>query len=240
MQLDEEAREQGGPVFVPWGQFSEWFGFEQGQHITLVGTTGSGKTTLARTLLLPQREFVCVLATKMEDDSLYEPLLAQGYQITESFNPNPQGDEPTRVIFRPPLWEPTKDALDEQSEAFRKCLVQIYQHGRWAIYADEERYLTETLGLRAQFNVLYLQGRSQKTSIIGATQRPVSIPLEAFDQADYLFLWRNTDRYNVQRMAEFAGADVAMVRTIIPRLPHHEFLFIDTRTGYMARSKVVL
>lgn len=225
---------------MPWAEFAEWFTYEQGEHVTLVGTTGSGKTTLARVLLLPQRDYVCVLATKMEDDSLYLPLQAAGYEITEDFNPEPEGDEPTKVIFRPPLWEPSSEALNEQAEAFRKCLIQVYQTGRWALYADEERYLTETLGLRAQFNVLYLQGRSQKTSIIGATQRPVSIPLEAFDQATHLFLWRNTDRYNVQRMAEFAGADVAMVRGIIPQLPQHEFLYIDTRSGYMARSKVSL
>lgn len=240
VRLDQELRDSGGPAFTPWHEFSDWFDFDQGEHVTLVGTTGSGKTTLARELLLPQREYVCVLATKMEDDSLYLPLMAAGYEVVESFNPTPEGDEPRRVIFRPPLYEPTTEALNEQAEAFRKCLVQIYQHGRWAVYADEERYLTETLKLRSQFNVLYLQGRSQKTSIIGATQRPVSIPLEAFDQATHLFLWRNTDRYNVQRMAEFAGADVSMVRQIIPQLPQHEFLYIDTRSGYMTRSKVVL
>lgn len=227
---------------MPWHEFADWFTFDQGEHVTLVGTTGSGKTTLARILLLPQRDYVCVLATKMEDDSLYTPLQAAGYVIVDKFNPEPdlERGEPTKVIFRPPLWEPSAEALAEQGEAFRDCLISIYQVGRWATYADEERYLTDTLKLKPQFNVLYLQGRSQKTSIIGATQRPVSIPLEAFDQATHLFLWRNTDRYNVQRMAEFAGADVAMVRDLIPRLPHHEFLYIDTRTGQMARSKVAL
>src|SRR3954471_22907642 len=79
VSLDQDMREEAGPVFVPWHDFASSFTFKQGEHCTLVGTTGSGKTTLARELLLPQRDYVVVLGTKAEDDSLYEPLMAQGF-----------------------------------------------------------------------------------------------------------------------------------------------------------------
>lgn len=238
VRLDTDVSE--GPVFTPWGTFTRELNFQQGEHCTLVGTTGSGKTTLARELLIPQREYVVVLATKVRDESLYEPLIQRGFILTDKFKPNPDDDQPHKIIFRPPLDAPTTEAMKSQSERFREALIAIFQHGGWAVYADEVRYLTDNLKLHTQFETLWLQGRSLKVSIIASTQRPVSIPLLAFDSATHLFLWRNTDRVNIQRMAEFAGADIDVVRYIIPRLPRHEFLYIDTRTGRMTRSKVEL
>jgi hypothetical protein len=231
--LDTERR--GMPPYVRWDRFLERFDWRQGQHVTLVGTTGSGKTTLARQIL-PRREFVVVLATKAKDSSLYDPLLRQGYELVEKFDPNPR--EHPRVIFRPRLSAPTSEGRAEQKEAFRLALIDVFATGGWCVYADEVRYLTQYLGLQTEFETLWLQGRSLGVSLIVGTQRPVSIPLLAFDSADHLFLWRNTDRVNIQRMAEFAGASVEAARYTIPRLPRHEALYIATRTDEMVRTKV--
>lgn len=228
------------PPFVPWARFRETFDFRQGEHVTLVGTTGSGKTTLARELLLPMREYVCVLGTKTKDPSLYAPLERAGYDLEHTFDANAQEHGKRRIIFQPPLRTPDRDGFNEQSEAFKTALFDIYKWGGWCVYADEVRYLTETLGLQRTFEVLWLQGRSLGISLVVGTQRPVSIPLLAFDQATHLFLWRNTDRVNIERMSEFAGADSPIAKYTIPRLPHHEALYIDTRTGRMVRTKVEL
>jgi hypothetical protein len=76
--------------------------------------------------------------------------------------------------------------------------------------------------------------------MIVATQRPVSIPVIAFESATHLFLFRMTDRANIQRASEFGGADVDLIRHTLPRLPRYEVLYVDTRTGEMLRTKVKL
>lgn len=222
------------PPFVRWDAFLDGFEWRQGQHITAVGSWGAGKTTLLRKLL-PRRDYVVVLATKKRDPSLYEPLQQMGYEITDSFDPDPT--EHPKVIFRPPLPEPTAEGRAEQKEAFRRALVDIFATGNWCVYADEIRYLTDYLGLQTEFETLWLQGRSLGISVVCGTQRPVSIPVLAFD-ADHLFLWRATDHRDVKTMSEFTGTGIEVARYTIPRLPKHEALYIDTRTDYMARTKV--
>lgn len=222
------------PPFRRWDVFLDGFEWRQGQHITAVGGWGAGKTTLLRQLL-PRRDYVVVLATKARDPSLYEPLQRQGFVISDTFDPNPV--EHPKVIFRPPLSEPTAEGREEQREAFRRVLVDVFASGNWCVFADEIRYLTDYLGLQTEFETLWLQGRSLGVSVVCGTQRPVSIPVLAFD-ADHLFLWRATDARDIKTMSEFTGINVEIARHTIPRLPKHEVLYIDTRTDEMFRTKV--
>lgn len=234
MQLDRDAPEL--PPYVRWDRFLDGFEWRQGQHVTLVGSWGAGKTTLARQLL-PMRDYVVVLATKARDPSLYGPLARMGYVTRDRFDPDP-ANEP-RVIFKPKLSSPTAEGREGQREAFREALVDIFATGNWCVYADEIRYLSQYLGLQTELETLWLQGRSLGISMVSGTQRPVSIPHLAFD-ADHLFLWRATDRRDVVTMSEYTGTGIEAARFAIPRLPLHEALYIDTRTGYMARTKVTL
>lgn len=226
------------PPFVRWDQFRDRLKFRQGEHITIVGTTGSGKTLLARELL-NFRSYVAVLGTKNRDPELYGPFEKRGYDIVEDFDPTPDEDE-SKIIFRPRLTTPDKKGRDRQADAFRAMLFEVFDVGRWTLYADEIWYLTHQLGLASIFETFWTQGRTERISVVASTQLPVDIPLLAFDQATHLFLFRNTDRYRIRRMAEFAGSDFELARYVIPRLPSHEFLYVDTRSGTMLRSKVIL
>lgn len=239
VELDGETlRGVGIPPFVRWDAFRDRILLRQGQHITIVGTTGSGKTILARELL-SARDYSAVLGTKNEDDELYGPFQKRGYELTDDFDPEPELDE-SRVIFRPRLSSPDDKGLAKQRQAFERMLFEVWEVGGWTLYADEIWYLAVRLKLATIFETFWSAGRSNHITVVAATQLPVSIPLMAFDQATHLFLFRNTDRYRVNRMAEFAGADTELARYIIPRLPRHEFLYVDTRTGTMLRSKVIL
>lgn len=202
-----------------------------------MGSTGSGKTTLLLRLI-EYRTYRCVLATKNKDDSLYPRLQAAGFKITS--DPKLDPDREPQVIFRPKLEAPTKEAKEAQAEAFEKLLVGVFEEGGWCLYGDEIRYITKDLGLAVPMETLWLQGRSLGISIVVATQRPVSIPVLAFESATHLFLFRTTDRANIQRASEFGGADGDVIRYVLPRLPRYEVLYVDTRTGEMLRTKVRL
>lgn len=233
------ALDTRSPVpFVRWERFLDLTRFEQGQHITIVGTTGSGKTVLMRELL-KQRSYVAVLGTKNEDRELYEPFEKLGYVVVDEFNPTPPGSE-SRIIFRPRMGTPDKAGRQQQASKFRAMLFEAFEAGGWTIAVDELWVVAKPLGLADTLEEFWSQGRSLNLTVVGGTQKPVDIPLLAFDQATHLFLFRNTDRYRIQRMAEFAGTDRQLVAELIPQLPAHEFLYVQTRTGQLLRSKVAL
>lgn len=221
------------PPFIPWDRFMAELDWRQGEHVTLAGGTGSGKTTLARQLL-PLRQYVVVLATKREDPSLYRPLEAEGFVMRSTWDPDPE-NEP-KVIFKPPLVG-GKAGKDAQAEAFREALIDIFETGRWCVYADEVRYITQFLGLQTEMELLWLQGRSLKVSVVVSTQRPVSIPVVAWE-AQHLFVWRFAEKRDVDTVSDFTGTLYPVVRQSIPRLPKHEVLHVRPEFATASRTKV--
>lgn len=205
------------------------------EHVVVVGQAGSGKTTVARELLR-QRDYVVVLGTKTRDPSLYDPLQKQGYVLQSNFDPTDLRNP--KVIFRPPLEEPTSEALSRQREAFRRALLGIFNTGGWTIFCDELRYITETLKLASTMDMLWLQGRSLWITIVGLTQRPVSVPLNAFEQSTHFILFRISGFDDRKRASEYTGVNAPIVAETIKALPKHEFLYVDKVSDVLMRSKM--
>jgi hypothetical protein len=203
----------------------------------MVGPTGSGKTTL-ETAILPRRDFVVFLSTK-RIDSTQDELHSMGYKVVHSgrdLNP----DVAPLAILRPPWPEnvSAKELKDLHAGVFREALMRVFQQGHWTVVMDEARYLTKDLGLAAEAELLWLQGRSLKISVVAGTQRPRWIPLEAYDQASHLFFWKDPDRQNVDRIAEMAGLNRRAVEGIVPVLKTHQMLYASRVTDELVKTKV--
>jgi hypothetical protein len=139
------------------------------------------------------------------------------------------------------LWPPFKKADDQakQRDVFRDAFRSIFTEGCWTVYVDETRYVHESLKLTPYLKLLWQQGRSLGISLVTTTQRPAYMPLEMYDQATHLFLWRDTDRVNLGRLASIAGdVDRDRLRNEVSTLPLHEYLYVNTRTGEVLRSRV--
>lgn len=204
-------------------------------NLAEVGKAGSGKSTLARELAL-MRDRVVLFGTKMEDEPLYGPLQKQGYVIQDYWDPTDTRQE--RVIFRPPLKDPSQEEIAKQREAFRYALVRAWQVGGWTLWFDEVRYLTEQLRLKDELNLLWLQGRSIGLTILGLTQRPVSVPLNMFEQSRFLITFRITGLEDRRSMAAYAGDAMPVVMEVARVLEPKEFLFVDTELDIICRSRV--
>jgi hypothetical protein len=240
--LDSQVTPKGKlsvPPFVRWDKFMDEFVWEQGEHLTTIGPTGSGKTVLNRELL-KRRDFVVVLGVKNKDPELYGPFQRMGYKLVHKFEPRPPDEaEEALVLFVPKTDKHGAEARQIKGRKFRQVLNDVYDVGYWCVYADDLQYESDKLGLRTEFEEIWQLGRSEKATVAGSSQEPVDIPVMAYGMATHLFLFGNPDRRRAQRMAELTGIDRERAEYTILALDEHEFLYVNRKTKRMVRSKVL-
>lgn len=221
-----------GVQVMRWGVFvRDHFRWHQGEHVTLVGPTGQGKTTLTKSIL-PLRRHVAVIATKPDDDTM-TALIRGGYRKVTDWGKVRSTDE--RVV----LWPTVRKRADKANLArqVQYALDCIYVQGGWCVDLDETRYIAEKLGCREALEDLWLQGRALNVSLVASTQRPRHLPLEAFSQATHLFLWRSRDQYDVDRLGGLGTHNTRQVRDLIASLPPFTVLYINTRTEQLVITR---
>lgn len=199
---------------------SNW---HQGEHIAVLGPTGSGKTWVARELVMLRR-YVVVLAVKREDATLKQ---YKGFHITRRW-PDLYGNE--RVIFWPKM--ETLADLDKQRGAIATMLDNVYLAGGWCVDLDDMSYLCEHLGLRTPLVTLLNQGRSSGISAVPICTRPRRVPLEAFNQCTRVMIFRLHDDEEVRRAAQIAGIGYDALLGWLRGLEKYEFLSIGPEGIY--------
>lgn len=241
VELDR-ARTRSGfelPPFVRWDKFIAGWKWKQGEHVTSIGPTGSGKTVLNRQLL-KRRDFVVVLGIKNRDPELYGPFQAEGYELVRKFEPEPPGDAPIyKVLLVPRTDKHGTEGRTAKARVFRQALNDIYDVGRWCVYADDIQYMADQLRLGPEFEELWMLGRSEDVTVVASSQEPVNIPPMAYGMATHIFLFKNPDLYRAKRMAELTGVNREVAQATIQQLPDHEFLYINKSSGQMVRSMVI-
>lgn len=221
--------------FVPWEEFYARFKWKQGEHMTLVGPTGQGKTTLALKLLA-FRTYILVFVTKKKDPLLGE-LERAGYIRVKEWQGVPPGQGgPSKIVLAPPFDKDRPRTRTQQRE-FGEALDRVFEQGGWTVYMDEAVYITNNLKLAQEAELLWLQGRTLGVTMVAATQRPVNIPLVAYDQATHLFFWHDNDEANLSRISGLGGKSSLLIRRAVSELAFHEVLYLNTRTGEMVRTK---
>lgn len=230
MQTDPHIRK------VSWSEFLKEFDWRQGEHVSLIGPTGCGKTTLALAIL-PRRTYTVAFGSKPKDDTLPE-LIKRGWRKLEKWTPRPYE---RRIVLWPKFDKPEQVA--NQRRVFQKAFEEIFTAGNWCVYVDEARYFNDVLKLSAYLRLYWYQGRSLGISLVTTTQRPAYMPLEMYDAATHLFLWRETDRVNLTRLGGIAaspagGIDHKVIAQTVASLPLHECLYVNTRSGQTLRTIV--
>jgi len=207
--------------------------WKQGQHVALIGKTGCGKTTLANAIL-PIRHNTVVIATKPVSPSLEKFGKENGYARIETWDPkaNP-ATMPKRI-----LWPPVSNFahVPRQRYVIGMAFNDIYGVGKWCIYVDELRFITDTLKLNDAVELFLQQGRELGISFIGGMQRPKFVPLLVYSQSSHLFFWQEKDVNNLERISAINSVDSRFIARVVTQLEEHEFLYIHSPTGYMCRS----
>jgi hypothetical protein len=228
---------------VSWDDFMNVvFDWQQGEHVATIGPTGSGKTTLTYSIL-PLRKYVVFFATKPRDPTLEAFGQKGGYLVTDQWPPKKTRgpfrrtltpDEAPRVLLWPDAR--TMGAVDRQQTVFRDAFWQIYEEGGWCLVADELWLMTRILKLEDETRVMLQQARSNDISLVLGSQRPSRIPVEVFDQSTHLFFFRDNDELNLKRIGGVGWLSSGPIRAFAANLEPHQFLYVNTRKGWMYRS----
>lgn len=206
-----------------------------GEHITLIGPTGRGKTEL-EIALLRERTWGVFLSTKRKDSTQAE-LRQVGFRvITDPAQLNPEVHN--RFLFRPPFPRSASAAVIKAAHkrVYGVMLMRLREQMGWTIGADEVHYLTEFLGLGDEMDLLWRQGRSEGTSVIANTQRPRHIPLVAYSQATHLFFWSSPDLADVRRIGEMTPLPIQHITAALATQSKHDVLYVNTVSGDMFQT----
>lgn len=153
---------------LPW----PW---QPGEHLTVIGETNSGKSTLVGEGLLPLRRFLIVIRTKTDPNRRSVKYPVETVTKTHRSLENPRFE---RLELRP--------KYEEQGREIFYAYRLIYQHGGWTVYNDEEWYLEEELGLTRQINLLLTQGSGKGITMVMSAQRPSRISRFCLSQSTHV------------------------------------------------------
>jgi len=149
--------------------------WRQGEHVAVVGRTGSGKTYLIGKLTA-LRQYVVIFRTKPDRKIKFPGFVT----VRRAAAMDHWRSE--RLLLEP-------DYRRQAVEGYG-MLERAWRDGGWTIVVDENWYAEKLLGLQSYVIRLLTQGRSKDISIVVGMQRPVDITRFALSEITHLFVFR--------------------------------------------------
>jgi ABC-type dipeptide/oligopeptide/nickel transport system ATPase component len=179
--------------------------WQPGEHVAVVGDTGSGKTYLIAKLAM-MRRYVAMLRTKPDDIEF------PGFEQSQTSKAMAYWDA-SRVLIAP--------KLSLQAKEVWHALRQTWEDGGWTTIVDELWYAEHRLGLRNDIENLLTQGRSKDITMVVGMQRPSQVSRFAIAECTHLFCFR-LDGRDAKTVAE---ASKPQMRFAVEQLTGHDFAY---------------
>lgn len=237
-------------VTIPRDVFlSRYWDYEDGQHVTILGKTGSGKTFLGFQLLnasISKERPGVVLVMKPRDDTVVTWQKRLNLRRVPHWPPpriRNKLDKPRGYVLWPPLGDFDRDD-DVLRTEFDRCFRESYAQAARkngeprVLFADEVVGISKDLGLERSLKRLWMRGRSLGIGLWAATQRPFDAPLLAYQAPEHLFIAADPDSRNRERLGQIGGFDSDLIEHIVHPanrvLGRNEFLYLGREAHVMA------
>jgi hypothetical protein len=191
---------QGSPEPGTW---------RQGEHVAVIGDTGTGKTFLVAKLVA-LRTHVVVLRTKPDDIAF------------PGFTKRTHAEALNNVYADHVLIEPD---YDRQAYEGWWTLEYVWRHGGWCVVVDELWYAEQMLKLQRPVNRLLTQGRSKGITVVVGMQRPAQISRFAISQCTHIFAFQTEGRDT----KTIADATTPRIEDAMDELTGHDFVYYNRR-----------
>ncbi len=190
--------------------------WKQGEHVVIIGDTGSGKTYL-EAKMLQLRDHVIVVRTKPDD------IKFPGFHRVDKI------DGLGNIRYKKFLFVPK---YEEQQFQCAKVMDVVWREGGWCIALDETYYQTEILKLSKIINKLFTQGRSKYITVVAGMQRPAWISRFTLSQATHAFIFRMEGR----DLTTLSQALSPRVVKPVEELTGHDFVYFNRATREVITS----
>lgn len=237
--------------FLTWDQAYAHLAenFEQGDHVAILGPTGTGKTHIALAVA-ELRSYVMLLACKPADPLIDEAVSRGYYLVPTNKLEVPYSDGVPyhkRVVYWPRMSTSRKalpnEALLEAERRMQKPLIAgalgyVRKNGHWCVVLDEGTWICRDLGLQRQVDSALTQFRTLKASVVVLGQRPAWMGRYVLSQPTHLFVFQTSNSDDLKSLGDISGTDTKLVQSIVRSLDRqaHHALYINTRAGVMFRT----
>lgn len=211
---------------MEWEQFLEWFKprWLPGQHLSIVGPTGSGKTNFINGIL-PLRRYVLALDPKGGDSTLSKlqkfGFMHHEWPPSKEVRKQLEEGHPVRLIIGAGVR--SVEDLPKVRTQIGHVLRDSFNEMGWTVYIDELQIVADRrlMNLSAPVERNLIAARDRKVSMVMSFQRPANVPRSAAEMSTWFLVLYTRDRDTVDRIAEMAGRPTAEIRGLIRGLPDY-------------------
>ena len=186
--------------------------FGRGEHVSLFGHTGTGKTYLARRYLRAAPVLVAI--------DPKHTLRIPGARVRAELRPRED-----KQILRPPVFGKEERAWYE--DQYNRIFELGRKRGGLYVYTDEVNPTGTPQYLNPGLDRLIRQGRELGISVWTASQRPRLIPSTLFSESSHIVSFFVLDKQDRDRVGEWTGERGRAILAQLaadPRSPH-DFLY---------------